>query len=378
MNLSAIATLTNSPTIAVQSDDPRIGPRTAGHPPPCRVEALQPTDETAWDAFVRARSRATLFHTLAWRNATSTSFNHEAIYLIAKRDDCIVGILPLFLVASRLAGRMLVSVPYGVGGGIVADDQGAIDALFDEAKRIAAERRCGVIDLRSDEAILADVPVSEGYVGFRRALPDSPDAVLDWLPRKARAAARNARRKFGLTVSFGDEHLPEVWSLYTRTMRRIGSINYPLRYFEALVAQTPDAHLTSIVRRAGKPVAGLLTFCHRDAVMPYFVGTADDGRRCSAANFIYLTLAEWAVEAGYRVFDFGRSRRDNVGSFNFKRFHGFEPRPLGYQMWCADGTSPARLSAGDTRFAFARRVWKYLPIAATRKIGAMLAADIPG
>ena len=91
-----------------------------------------------------------------------------------------------------------------------------------------------------------------------------------------------------------------------------------------------------------------------------------------------MTLAVWAVGACYRVFDCGRARSDNVGSFNLERFHGFGPLPLGYQMWCADGTSPARLSAGDARFAFARRVWKYLPIAATRKIGAMLAADIPG
>lgn len=273
---------------------------------------------------------------------------------------------------------MLVSVPYAVGGGIVADDNQVASALFEAARDIATDRRCTTIELRSERAAVPDVAVIDRYVGFRRTLPDSPDDVLGWLPRKARAAARNARNKYGLEASFGDEHLRELWELYTISMRRLGSLNYPYSFFEQLVANTPDRHWVCLVCRDGRPVAGLFTFLFRESVIPYFIGTTDEAKRCSAANLVYLTAMERGVAQGYRAFDFGRSRRENRGSYDFKRFNGFSPRPLQYQTYTLPGSRPQNLTPSNPKFRTARALWKYLPLFVTRSVGARLARHIPG
>lgn len=333
---------------------------------------------TEWDTYVNAHGNGTIFHTMAWCTAVRDSFGHNDICLMATRGNRIVGVLPMFQVASRLVGRMLVSVPYGVGGGIIADDNDTTTALFEAAKRIADERRCTTIDLRSEHAAVPTLPIVERYAGFRRELPDDPGEVLGWLPRKARAAARNARNKYRLTVSFGDEQLKEVWRLYSINMRRLASLTYPFAFFERLVANTPDRHWVSIVRWNGLPVAGLVTFLFKERVMPYFIGTTDVARRCGAANFIYLTAMERAVECGYRDFDFGRSRLDNTGSYDFKRFNGFKPRLLEYQTYTAPGHTAPDLSPGNPKFRVARRVWPYLPLWVTRVVGARVARHITG
>jgi len=344
----------------------------------CRVDTLTPEKEPAWETYINRHVHGTLFHTLAWRNSVRDVFRHEDVYLVAYRQNRLVGILPAFLVASRIAGRMLVSVPYGVGGGIIADDANVALALFQRARSLAAERGCGVIDLRSEEAHLPDVPTNDRYIGFRRTLPAQGEDLLSWLPRKARAAARNGRDKYELEVSVGDEHLEEVWRLYARSMRRLGSLTYPLRFFCSLADNTPDRHWVSLVRWNGVSVAGLVTFLFRDTVMPYFIGTTDDARSCSAANFIYFTVMQRGVEAGYRVFDFGRSRRDNAGSADFKRFNGFEARPLGYQMYTAPGARTPNLSPDNRRFQAVRKLWPHLPLWLTRTVGGYLARHIPG
>ena len=347
-------------------------------PIPCQVLELAQERCTEWDAYVAAHADGTLFHTLAWRDAVKGAFGHDDIYLAAVRKDRIVGVLPTFFVASRLAGRMLVSVPYGVGGGIIADDDEAVSALFEAIKQMAAKRRCGIIDFRSERAAVSDLSIVEQYAGFRRTLPDDPGEVLTWLPRKARAAARNARDKYRLAVSFGDEALTDVWQLYSISMRRLASLTYPLSFIERLLINTPGEHWVSIVRWNGRPVAGLVTFLFKDRVMPYFIGTTDDARRCSAANFIYLTAMERGVEQGYRVFDFGRSRRDNTGSFDFKRFNGFEPQPLEYQAYIAPGHTAPDLTPGNPKYRLARRVWPYLPLWVTQTVGARVAKHITG
>lgn len=344
----------------------------------CRIVTLSSEHRPGWETYVNRHADGTLFSTLAWRDSVRAVFGHEDIYLTALRKGRIVGVLPLFFIASRVAGRMLVSVPYGVGGGILADDPEAAADLFKTAQSIAVEQKCQAIDLRSEQAIIPGVPVNDRYVGFCRRLPERPEDVLAWLPRKARAAARNGQDKYQLTVSVGDEHLKEVWRLYSISMRRLGSLTYPYSFFERLVENTPDRHWVSLVRWNGSNVAGLVTFLFRDTVMPYFIGTTDNARSCSASNFIYLTVMERAVAGGYQLFDFGRSRRDNTGSYDFKRFNGFEPRPLGYQIYTVPGGKTPDLSPQARRFQFVRRLWPHLPLWLTRVAGARIAKHIPG
>ena len=77
-----------------------------------------------------------------------------------------------------------------------------------------------------------------------------------------------------------------------------------------------------------------LLACKR-AVEPTF------GHRAHGIEGIFV------AHAGYRVFDFGRSR-EGTGPYNFKRHCGFEPVPLPYQYVLLDALSrhaPARPGA---------------------------------
>ena len=224
--MSSATTLRTKPDRSQKIARPTAGGRSV------RVVPLTPDRCAEWDRYVESHAHGTIFHTIGWRNAVRSAFSHEDLYLAALRDDRIVGVLPIFEVVSALAGRMLVSVPYGVGGGIIAEGDEAVATLFAAAKQAAAQRNCRSIDLRSETATVPGLPVADQHVGFRRELPDRPDDVLGWLPRKARAAARNARNKFRLSIAFGDEHLKTVWQLYTRSMRRLASLAYPLSFFQ--------------------------------------------------------------------------------------------------------------------------------------------------
>ena len=346
-------------------------------PAPVSVCALADRAEfAAWDAYVSAAADGSWFHTTAWMTAVQTTFGHEPIYLEARRGERIVGALPLFLVRSLFGGRMLVSVPYGVYGGIIADDGAVRSALRDALMRQVSRLRVATVDLRTIYPGFEGFEPNDRYVTFRRELPDRPEDVLNWLPRKARAAARSGRNKHGLTIEFGHGLLPVVWRLYSASMRRLASINYPYWFLKSLVEQAPDRTLTSVVYYRRRPVAGLLTLMHADTVMPYFVGLDPPYRFAHVSNFLYLALMEWAVDRGYRVFDFGRSRRDNPGCCNFKRFHGFEATPLGYQR-LAD-SRPVDLTPTGSTFGPARRIWPHVPLVLTRPLGAWLARHIPG
>jgi len=349
----------------------------AGGPPPLRVECAA-TRPALWDVFVVAQTDGSVFHTAAWLEAVRAAFGHEILYLTARRGPRCVGVLPLACVRSLLGGTMLVSVPYAIYGGVLACDAEAPGALLHEARLLADRCGAGSIELRSPHAAFEGLLPIDRYVTFRRELPEAAGEVLGWLPRKARAAARNAARKHGLSVRFGSGQLPVAWRLYSRSMWRLASLNYPYRFFEELVARMPDTHLVSVVYRGSTPVAGLLSFLYRETVLPYFVGGDAEARRAGAHNFIYQTLAERSVELGCRVFDFGRSRVDNTGCCDFKRFQGFEPTPLEYQCDVRPGGRAAALTPSNPKFALARRVWPRLPYPLAACLGAWVSRHVPG
>lgn len=344
-----------------------------------RIAALSVDFEAAWNRYVEHHPAATICHTLGWKRAVEQTFGHQAHYLIAEADDGrLVGVLPLFLVRSALAGRMLVSVPYATTGGVLADNESTAQGLHDAARNLCDVLCARVLELRSVVAADPTLQIIEGYAGFRRELPNREDDVLGWLPRKARAAARRAAEKHPLTVEYEDANVNCVWDLYSRSMRRLASPNYPLRFFRTLLEQTPGRHDVQLVRCDGRPAAGLITFYFAGTAMPYFVGNDERVDAYGLNNYLYWQAMQRAVQRRCRVYDFGRTRCDNTGPYDFKRFHGFEPTPLGYQRYVPAGGRAPDLRPSSPRWMAARAAWRRLPLSLTRWLGARLAHSIPG
>src|SRR5262245_27515868 len=76
-----------------------------------------------WDAFVESRADATGYHRWAWRRVFERVFGHECIYLVARRDGAIEGILPLVSINSVLFGRSVTSLPFLNYGGVVGGSE---------------------------------------------------------------------------------------------------------------------------------------------------------------------------------------------------------------------------------------------------------------
>jgi FemAB-related protein (PEP-CTERM system-associated) len=339
---------------------------------------LQAEDVAAWERYVASAPGATVFHDPAWCAAVAACFGQRPRHGLAWQGARVVGVLPLMEVDSLLGGRLHVSVPYGTYGGILADDDRGLAALAKAAVEDADARGAQVLDFRSADAAVPGLEHVTGYVGFARPLPDHPNDVPATLPKRARAAARHARDRSGVTIQHDRRMLRSTWELYSRSMRRIASINYPYSFFEELAGRFGERLWASVAWCDGRPVAGTVSFVFGDTLMPYVLGVDERVRCDGATNLLYWSVMELAVRAGLRNFDFGRSRADNAGAVGFKKNQGFDPRPLGYQRYVPAGRRAPDLRPSNPRFALARRAWRHLPLAVTRALGARLARWLPG
>lgn len=336
------------------------------------------TSIAAWGRYVDGRNDASFFHHPDWSLTVEKIFGHRPRHLRATRNGQIVGVLPLVEVQSLFGGRLWVSVPYGTYGGILADDDEAATALANETMRLAEECDARLVDLRSARATAPGFEPVPGYLGFTRDLPLHPNEVSASLPKRARAAARHARDRDGVTVQHDAKLLKIVWQLYCRSMRRIASINYPYKFFVQLAERFSDRAWVTVAWKGEQPVCGTFSLVFRDTVMPYILG-ADERIRCDgAANLLYWSVMERAVRSGLHRFDYGRSRADNKGAVGFKKNQGFTPHELQYQRFVPAGRKAPDLKPSNPKFALARRMWPRLPLSMTKVLGARLSRSIPG
>ncbi|MEW6074549.1 MAG: FemAB family XrtA/PEP-CTERM system-associated protein [Planctomycetota bacterium] len=352
-------------------------PAAAGERPGLTIVRGSAQDDEARDRFVRAHPDGTFFHLSGWRRAIENLYGHEPIELVARRGGELVGVLPMMLCQRLRGGRHLVSQPYAVYGGPVAEDRETVLALVDEARAVGQALRVGNVELRCLHDPLLDVPRSELYWTFLRDLPADPDEVLARMPKKARADARKARDKYGLELGEGRWYVDDLARLFLANKHGLGSPALPRRHFQELIRHFGDDVFVHVVRQSRRPLSAVMSIAFRDTLIAYYAG-AEPGadRSYKASNYMYLALQEWAVRRGFRRFDFCRSRADS-GAFAFKCHQGFVPQPLHYRFLLVRDRRVPAFTPSNPRTRILQAAWSRLPRWLVRRVSAGLAPYLP-
>jgi FemAB-related protein (PEP-CTERM system-associated) len=323
-----------------------------------------------WDRFVDASADATFFHRAAWKDVLEHSFGFASHFLMARRAERVVGVLPLCELRPPLGRPRLLSLPFAVEAGISAADQAARQALEQAALGIAQDIGARYLELRDGLDSGSFASHGDAYCRFRRTLFASDEQNFEQIPRKQRRMIRVAQRNH-LSARVEND-LAIFFPLYAHGQRRLGTPLLPRHYFAQLQQQFGAACEILVVRHDATPVAAVLSFFFRDTVLPYYAGARRDCFSLGVNDFMYWELMRLACQRGLRVFDFGRSRRGS-GSFDYKRHWGFEPQALHYRVHSLGHPAAQRRTVDAPSLRLLRWGWRRVPLPLTMKLGPALA-----
>ncbi len=330
------------------------------------VRAMQAEDSANWDAFVLACPEATFFHRAGWKQVIERAFSHRTHYLLAERTGTIVGVLPLTEVKSRLFGHSLISNVFCVYGGIAANDDEARTALDTAAQQLAQELQVGHLEYRQLKPFHSDWASQDLYFTFRKAIDPDVEANMLAIPRKQRAMVRKGIKNE--LVAEIDATVDRFFKLFADNVKRHGTPALPKRYF-ALLKEVfgTDCEVLTVLHQ-GRVVSTVLTFYFRDEVLPYYAGDTEDARQLAANDFKYWELMRRGCERGYKIFDYGRSKR-GTGQFDFKKNWGFEPQPLHYEYFLVKAPRVPEHNPTNPKYRLFIEMWKRLPTPVANTLG---------
>lgn len=340
------------------------------------VRALSHEDEKPWDDYVLTTRQGSLFHMIAWKKILEKTFAYESAFLAAYNEGKICGILPLFVVPKPLKGHVMVSVPFGVYGGVASESPEISKKLLNIAKELAVEKGVDSIEFRQMEMLDDELPTKNLYFTFVREIFDGEEKNMSAIPRKQRRMIRQGISHGLQSIIGGAELLKGFYFVYSSSLRNLGTPAFPFRYFEHLFQELGEQCKILSVIYQNKVVASVLTFFYQDQVMPYYGGGLPEYQRYSIYDFMYWELMRFGWEHGYKVFDFGRSKQD-TGPFHFKRHWGFEPQALPYQYFLPKGGAIPNVNPSNPKFQPLIALWKRLPLPIANQLGPFLIKYLP-
>ena len=291
---------------------------------------------------------AASFHRFGWKRLIEGTYGYPGHYLLAEHDGRLTGVLPLGEVKHLLFGHSLISVPFCVYGGVLADDDATRAALEARAMQLAADLGVSHLETRNERPMRDDWLRKDGlYVTFKKAISEDHDANMSAIPRKQRAMVRKGI-KAGLVGEI-DDGIDNLYEAYSQSVRNLGTPVFPKAHFRAIRDEFGDDVDVVSVMHEEKVVASVMNYYFRDQVLPFYGGGISAARNLAANDFMYWEAMRRAVERGCRVFDFGRSKID-TGSYRFKKHWGFEPQPLSYEYHLVKASEMPDLNPNNPKY----------------------------
>lgn len=320
---------------------------------------------------------ATIYHLTDWIALINKVFGHNAYYIyVTDESGSICGVLPLIHMNSRLFGNFMVSIPYFNYGGIVADTIEIEALLLNKAIEHAKQLEVKHLELRESKTRDQLKDVRTDKVNMILDLPDNVTELDKILGSKLRAQIKRSIRE-GFEVSQGGlDKLDDFYKVFSENMRDLGTPVYSKSFFKELLTTFPSNTSIIILKLSGIPVSAAFLIGGNNQLEIPWASSIRRYNKLSPNMLLYWSVLQFAINNGYKRFDFGRSTIDS-GTYKFKKQWGAMPVQLYWNYWLPDGGNMPKLNPDNPKYKLAITMWKKLPLFVANIIGPTIVKNLP-
>lgn len=331
--------------------------------------------EKEWDEYAFKHPDSTFYHLIGWKKVVENNYGHEPIYISAKEDNNIRGILPLFLMRSKVFGNKLVSVPFGPYGGICADDENIKHKLLVEAINIVHEKGLDFLELRDLKDYQNDKLITnKSYVTNYIDLEKEPQNVWEKIKRD-RQRNINKAVKNGLKLNWSAT-IEDFYMIHSNTMRDMGTPYHDINFFRKILNEFPNHTKVLTVSFNGQLIGCQLLFIFKNVIIAAWGSSPDKYKNYYPDQFTVWEVIKYGCTNGYDHFDFGRCLCD-TGAYGYKERWGGYSKQLYYQYYLNKSKMMPDTSQTNSKRKRFADIWRKMPIFMTDKLGPRIRKNIP-
>ncbi len=313
------------------------------------IKQLTAAEERAYEGFIGRPEFSSVQHTLNWRNAVLDMGKDSPYFIVAKRDNEIVGVLPLYYYKCKF-GDILTSIAWDTNSSICSTDaicreiyRGLFDSALTLAKRLGCvalsvstnpfidDKQCCLERFRPDyimENFIQYIPMNEIF--------DENGSIKHPNYVKRTNLSRNLEKAKQQSIVISDDqtenNVDECFRIYEKRMNEVGGSCVPKEFFHKI--------LTNLTRKGkgkflsafheGKMIATCL-FLQTRAMIDVHMLSMDSEYSRTGVNYLFTDyMLRWAQKNGIPIFNWMSSPRRSDGVYRWKEQWGSHDGTLLY------------------------------------------------
>lgn len=299
-------------------------------------------NDRRWDEYVDDHPSGTVYHSTAWGQVLESTFRYTPFYLALEREDKrrFEGIVPLFLIDNRLAGKKVVSLPLTTYCKRLMPDTD-FDRMLHFIKSHVSGNVCMEFKLFEEGECRFDMLErrSDYVTQVLQIEPDLEKTYRKFHDTSIRQKIKRAE-KSGLNLRMGESEkdLRSFYKLYTKTRKKHGLPPQPFSFFLNMWRVLKPKNLMSLplVEHEDKVVAAATILKSKNIHHFEYSGSDERSLKLFPNHKLIWESIQLAYRTGSRFFDFGRSWNSNKPLIDFKARWGAEKYELPYYYYPKD------------------------------------------
>lgn len=307
-----------------------------------RVDLLSKNDESAYESFLKNCMFASVQNSLEWFKAITCLGEDVPYIILAKEQNKIVGVLPLFHYRCKF-GDLLTTVAWNSTSNIIfsekADQKEIYRALLNYSLALAEELDCIAISintnpfLKDEKYYLRDFNfdcIMENFIQYVKIneIFDLKGNIMHPNYVKRTNLSRNLKKAKRSPIVISEDqtkaHIDECCKIYEKRMQELGIVSLPKKFFLSVLKELTRTGKGKFLFafHLEKMVASCL-FLHHSAMMDVHTLAMDSDYAEYSPNYaLSLHMLKWARQNSVSILNWMSSSRRGDGVYNWKQQWG--------------------------------------------------------
>lgn len=332
-------------------------------------------DKADWDQFVKECPNVISWHRYDWCLILQKYYNLSFYPLAVYDGPNIRGILPLYHVKTVLSGNALISLPYVVAGGIVADTESVQRNLLNKAIELSKRNNSNRIILKQYKIkIKGNLATDESYYNRELRLSSTIEDIWGKISDVNKVKIQESE-KCNPVLEYPSQDICQFYELLFTHNHTVGLPCESRRWIECLMKS--GMYSIALLKVKGSTVAGTMVKQFRNTMSFPLTCLPDQSEESLlfAYNLYWKLITKRATE-GIQIFHSGRIPYNDLTS-PFRLGWGGRKHTYYYQVY-------GKLN-GKTEFSTRRGrkrnilegVWKRIPTSFAKIMGPAVIKQIP-
>ncbi len=339
------------------------------------IKIIDKQMEEKWEDYVAVHPYSIAWQSYEWSNVLKKNYKSDFFPIAACDGHKICGILPLYHLKPPFSHDLLISVPYAVAGGIVADSDVTRNLLLEKAIEISRQyNSCRIILKQYKIKVEGELQTDGNF--YNRELDISGDigALWDTLDDRNKEKIEEAAKQKPI-LDYPSKDIDSFYTILLNHHHRSGIPCASKKWIRTLVAS--KMYSFALLKHGNNVVAGtMLKEFKKTVSFPLTCMVDSTDNSMLFAYSLYWQLIKLYASKGFKIAHSGRIP-NNDDTYAYRLGWGGDKHNYYYQYYPAS-TSKTEFSTkrGRKRKVF-EECWKKLPRSVVRLIGPQIVKRFP-